>query len=210
MTASATLFAVIAAGSMLVDWWSVATRRANIEAIAKPAVMIALIAVVLADDLDATSTRAWIVAGLAFGLVGDIALLPSVNRFTIGLSAFLVGHLAYVVAFVAMWDPSPWLLAGAAGFTALVIGAGRPIERALRSSPLHVPVIAYIAVSGAVVLAGAGTARALIVIGTLAFATSDGILGADRFLAPARDRRVWVHVLYQLGQTAIVLGAING
>lgn len=210
MTPAATLFAIIAAGSMLVDWWSVATRRTDIEAIAKPAVMIALIAVVLADDIDPASARVWIVAGLAFGLVGDIALLPSINRFIVGLSAFLVGHLAYVIAFLAMWDPSPWLLVGAAGFTALVIGAGRPIERVLRSSTLHVPVIAYIAVSGAVVVSGAGTARALFVIGTLAFATSDGILGTDRFLAPARDRRVWVHVLYQLGQTAIVVGAIRG
>ena len=70
------------------------------------------------------------------------------------------------------------------------------------------PVIAYIAVSGAVVLSGAGTGRALIVFGTLAFAASDGILGADRFLEPARNRRMWVHVLYQLGQAGIVLGAI--
>ena len=43
MTASATIFAIIAAGSMLVDWWSVATRPDRVEAGAKPAVMIALI-----------------------------------------------------------------------------------------------------------------------------------------------------------------------
>ncbi len=170
--------------------------------------MVALLAVALLGDLDPTSTRPWIVAGLAFGLVGDIALLPALDRFIVGLSAFLVGHLAYVVAFVVLWDPSAWLLVGVAGLAALVVGVGRPIERSLRSSALHVPVIAYIAVSGAVVLSGAGTGRALIVLGTLAFAASDGILGADRFLEPARDRRVWVHVLYQLGQAGIVLGAI--
>ena len=88
-----------------------------------------------------------------------------------------------------------------------MIGVGRPIERSLRGDALHLPVIAYIAVSGAVVMTGAGTGRALIVLGTLAFAASDGLLGADRFLEPARDRRVWVHVLYQLGQAGIVLGA---
>jgi len=209
VTASATVFIALAIGCMLIDWWSVATRRASVEAVAKPAVMIALLGVALVGDIDPTSIRPWIIAGLTFGLIGDIALLPSIDRFIVGLSAFLLGHLAYVVAFTVLWSPSAWLIAGAAGLVVLVIGVGRPIERTLRTDALHLPVVAYIAVSGAVVMTGAGTARALIVIGTLAFAASDGLLGADRFLQPARDRRVWVHVLYQLGQAGIVLGAIT-
>lgn len=209
MTPSATVLIAVAIGCMLTDWWSVATRRVRVEAVAKPAVMVALIGVALAGDVDPTSIRPWIVAGLAFGLVGDIALLPRIDRFVVGLSAFLVGHLAYVVAFVLLWSPSAWLAAGTMGLLVLVIGVGRPIERSLRGNALHLPVIAYIAVSGAVVMTGAGTGRALIVLGTLAFAASDGLLGADRFLEPTRDRRVWVHVLYQLGQAGIVLGAIT-
>ncbi len=208
MTASATIFLAFAIGCMLFDWWSVATRRPTVESVAKPAVMIALIGVAVLGDVDPTSIRPWIVAGLAFGLLGDIALLPRLDRFVVGLSAFLLGHLAYVVAFVLLWSPSAWLVAGAAGLATLVIAVGRPIERSLRTDPLHLPVVAYIAVSGAVVMTGSGTGRALIVVGTLAFAASDGILGADRFLEPTRDRRVWVHVLYQLGQAGIVVGAI--
>jgi alkenylglycerophosphocholine/alkenylglycerophosphoethanolamine hydrolase len=208
VNAASTIFTAVAIGCMLIDWWSVATQRASIEAVAKPAVMVALIGVALVGDTDPTSIRPWIVAGLAFGLLGDIALLPRIDRFIVGLAAFLVGHLAYVVAFVLIWSPSAWLVAGAAGLAVLVIRVGRPIERSLRTSSLHLPVVAYIAVSGAVVMTGAGTGRALIVLGTLAFAASDGLLGADRFLEPARDRRVWVHVLYQLGQAGIVVGAI--
>jgi uncharacterized membrane protein YhhN len=208
VTASATIFLAFAIGCMLFDWWSVASRRPTVESAAKPAVMIALIGVAVLGDVDPTSIRPWIVAGLAFGLLGDIALLPRLDRFVVGLSAFLLGHLAYVVAFVLLWSPSAWLVAGAAGLATLVIAVGRPIERSLRTDPLHLPVVAYIAVSGAVVMTGSGTGRALIVAGTLAFAASDGILGADRFLEPTRDRRVWVHVLYQLGQAGIVVGAI--
>jgi alkenylglycerophosphocholine hydrolase len=208
VTSSAAVLIAITIGCMLTDWWSVATRRAIVEAVAKPAVMVALIGVALLGDIDPTSIRPCIVAGLAFGLAGDIALLPRIDRFIVGLAAFLVGHLAYVVAFVLLWSPSAWLAAGGAGLAVLVIGVGRPIERSLRGNSLHLPVIAYIAVSGAVVMTGAGTGRALIVLGTLAFAASDGLLGADRFLAPARDRRVGVHMLYQLGQAGIVVGAI--
>ncbi|MDG2040679.1 MAG: hypothetical protein P8J30_09375 [Ilumatobacter sp.] len=35
------------------------------------------------------------------------------------------------------------------------------------------------------VMTGAGTRRRIIVLGTLAFAASNGLLGADRFLEPA-------------------------
>ena len=208
MTPSTTFLVAVAIGCMLTDWWSVATRRVRIEAVAKPAVMVALIGVALAGDVDPTSIRPWIVAGLAFGLVGDIALLPRIDRFIVGLAAFLVGHLAYVAAFVLLWSPSAWLVIGTVGLLTLIISVGRPIERSLRSDALRLPVIAYIAVSGAVVMTGSGTGRALIVLGTLAFAASDGLLGADRFLDPTRNRRVRVHVLYQLGQAGIVLGAI--
>ena len=100
------------------------------------------------------------------------------------------------------------MAAGGAGLAILVSVVGRPIERSLRGNSLHLPVIACIAVSGAVVMTGAGTGCALIVLGTLAFAASDGLLGADRFLEPARNRRVGVHMLYQLGQAGIVVGAI--
>jgi len=210
VTAAATICVAMAACCMVVDWWAVATDRRAVEAGAKPAVMIALIGVVLLADLDPGSLRPWLLAGLAFGLIGDVALLPRFDKFLLGLAAFLVGHLSYVVAFAQIWSPSPWLAVGVTGAIGLVIGVGLPIDRALRGRSLRLPVLAYIAVTIAVLISGSGTGRALIAVGTLAFAASDGLLGAGRFLASAPERRVWIHVLYQLGQTAIVLGAISG
>lgn len=207
MTTTAAAFLALAACCMLVDWWSVGTRRDRIEAVAKPAVMVALLGIAITADLDSTA-RPWIVAALLCGLVGDIVLLPQVDRFVVGLAAFLVGHLAYSVAFATLWSPSAWLVVGAVGVTALIWTVGRPIERTLRGSALHLPVLAYIAVTAFVVVTGAGTGRVLIIVGTLAFAASDGLLGAGRFLQPSRDLRVGVHVLYQLGQATIVLGVI--
>lgn len=207
MTTTATLLLVFAAGCMIIDWWSVGVRRQRVEAIAKPAVMIALLGVAITADLDATA-RPWIVAALLCGLVGDIVLLPQVDRFVVGLAAFLVGHLAYSVAFTTLWSPSARLVVGAVGVAALIWTVGRPIERTLRGTALHIPVLAYISVTALVVVTGAATGRVLIIVGTLAFAASDGLLGAGRFLQPSSDLRVGVHVLYQLGQAAIVLGAI--
>jgi uncharacterized membrane protein YhhN len=208
MNPAATVLLAIAGGCMLADWWSVVTNRRSVEAVAKPAVMVALLGLAVAGDIDPAATP-WVIAALALGLAGDIALLPQIDRFVIGLAAFLLGHLAYSVAFATMWSPSGWIAVGAIGVLALVVIVGRPIERALRGRSLRLPVLAYIAVTAAVVITGAATGRPLIVAGTLAFAASDGLLGAGRFLDPPTDRRVWVHVLYQLGQAAIVVGTID-
>ncbi|MEP1125220.1 MAG: lysoplasmalogenase [Ilumatobacter sp.] len=201
------LLAAFAAGT---DWMAVRTGRSRVEGVAKPAVMVALIGLAATADLEPASVRPWIVAALVFGLVGDLALLPQVDRFIVGLGSFLVGHLAYVVAFGLTWDPGPLLAAGAAGLVLLLAWFGRPIERSIRGSSLRVPVLAYVAVTCVVIVAGSGTGRWVIAAGALAFALSDGLLGSDRFVSPRPDRRVWIHVLYHVGQAAIVTGVLAG
>ena len=56
-----------------------------------------------------TTTFARLVtAGIALSVVGDVALLWDSNRaFMVGLAAFLLAHVAYVIAFlgVAVWSP---------------------------------------------------------------------------------------------------------
>jgi alkenylglycerophosphocholine/alkenylglycerophosphoethanolamine hydrolase len=193
---------------MLIDWWAVRSERARVEQYAKPAVMLALIGFAITADVDPGSLRPWLIAGLQLGLIGDIALLPRFDAFIVGLASFLVGHLAYVVAFTSIWAPGLWLIAGLVGLAALITFYGLPIGRALRGSSLRVPVAAYIGVTGAVIISGSGTGRWLIAIGTLIFAASDGLLGANRFVEPAPQRRWVVHALYHSGQAAIVAGAV--
>ena len=199
---------LIAALAAAADWTAVHTDRPRLETVAKPTVMIGLIGLAATSDLAPSSVRPWILAALVLGLVGDLALLPQIDRFIVGLGSFLVGHLAYVIAFVLMWNATPWLIVGALGACGLIAGYGRPIEQSIRGSALRLPVIAYMAVTCVVILAGAGTGRWIIVGGALAFALSDGLLGSNRFVVAAPDRRVWVHVLYHSGQAAIVVGAI--
>ena len=85
---------------------------------------------------------------------------------------------------------------------------GRPMLRELRGSSLRVPVAVYIAVTGAVMVTSAASGRWLALLGGLAFATSDGLLGRDRFVAAAPRHRVAVHILYHVGQALIVASTI--
>lgn len=50
-----------------------------------------------------------IIAALFFGLMGDIFLLKK-NLFIIGLAAFLVGHIFYIIVFFLPYNTNSWIL----------------------------------------------------------------------------------------------------
>lgn len=195
-----------AAASAVTDWWAVATGRARVEALAKPLVMICLITAAVLIDADPASARPWIVAGLIAGLFGDVFLLPQVDKFLAGLGAFLIGHGLYVIGLVQIDGSWMWLIVGIACGIAMLATIGRSIILAVGSTSYAVPVTIYIAAVAALVVAGVATGRWPLALGAAAFAFSDGLLGADKFVSPAPQRRVWIHVLYQLGQAGLVIG----
>lgn len=188
-----------------IDWWSVATNRASIEAVAKPLVMVALIPAALATDQPA-DVRWLIAGGLVCGLVGDVLLLPRLDNFIGGLASFLVGHALYVAAFVVLGSTRSLIGLGivVAGLVGWVIG--RPVVAAVSGSKLALPVLLYFITISAMVVTGIGTGITFIAAGAVVFALSDGLLGTDRFVSERGDRRVWVHMLYHLGQMGIVAG----
>jgi alkenylglycerophosphocholine hydrolase len=208
MTSNAWILATVAAIAMVVDWWAVHNRRQPVENVAKPMVMIGLIGIALAADFEPASTRPWIIVALVLGLAGDVCLLPQVDKFIAGLGAFLLGHSAYLVAFSIVSSPSWLLLIGLVGAAALIAAFGVDIISAVRGSAMVWPVTAYIAVTVTIIMVGAATGRWLVAMGALVFALSDGLLGSDRFVRPAPERRVLVHVLYHTGQAAILVGSI--
>lgn len=193
----------------VVDWLSVASGHSKVEAIAKPLVIVPLIVAVIGAAPDPDAIRWLVAAGLAAGMVGDILLLPRFDQFIGGLGAFLVGHLLYIAAFVAVGTAAPALVAGIAIGSAILWGIGRPIVDGVAGSKLAIPVAAYIATIGVMIITGVGTAVWLIAGGAVLFALSDGLLGTDRFVTPRPDRRVWVHVTYQVAQISIAAGVIR-
>jgi alkenylglycerophosphocholine/alkenylglycerophosphoethanolamine hydrolase len=200
------LAAVATAVAMVSDWWAVRADRVGVEQVAKPAVMVALIGLALTVDADPEVARWLVVAGLFFGLAGDVFLLPSVDRFLYGLGAFLIGHGFYIAAFATMDLVFIGVVGGFAAAIVLLTYLGRPTIRKVWGGPLAVPVIAYMVIVGALVVMGTATHRWPIAAGGVLFALSDGLLGLDRFVTPAPQRRVVVHMLYHLGQAGLVVG----
>ena len=73
-------------------------KIAWLHVVFKPLTTLLLLAVV---GYPQTTFARWVAAGIALSVVGDVALLWDSNRaFIVGLAAFLLAHVAYVIAFV--------------------------------------------------------------------------------------------------------------
>lgn len=196
--AVATIIAVL-------DWWAVATDRRSIERWAKPAVMVFLIAAAVLIPAESATVRWAIVFGLALGLLGDVLLFA--DRFIPGAAAFLVGHLAYVVALLLVTQEPRGLLVGAVIVLLVAVFVGRQIVAgAWRRSPVLGGIVAaYMLVIGIVVILAVGSSSVVAAIAALLFLTSDALLAWARFVGPAPGGRVAVMVTYQLAQAGFVL-----
>lgn len=204
----------LVAGLAVLDWYAVWRGVRGIEQFAKPLTMVALIAAALSMGAADTASGRWLLAGLVLGLVGDVALLSdSEPRFLAGLSAFLLGHLAYVAAFLPVGPQSlVAALPGAVLVIVLVVLVGRPVLKAAAAQGgpgLGAAVAAYVLVIGAMVVTAWGTGRPLVAAGATVFMVSDAVLAHARFVRDWRPARLLVMVTYHLGQVLIVLGLLR-
>ena len=188
------------------DWLARWRHDERLETVSKPAatVAIAVLAVVVGRGAPATAVAAAAV-GFACCLVGDVALLPAVDRFVAGLAAFLLGHLAFVAMFVALGLHHPrWGLLAGAGVAGVAVTAGRRIVRGARAdaSGLVGPVTAYLAVISAMAVVGWATGRPAAAVGTALFVASDTVLGWGEFV---RDRP-WMSLTVMVTYHAALVG----
>ncbi|HET7430581.1 MAG TPA: lysoplasmalogenase [Nocardioides sp.] len=203
---------LLPAACAVVDWYAVARADRRTETWAKPATLVALIAAALVLGATDSSAGAWLLVALVLGLAGDVFLLGDTDtRFRLGLGAFLLGHLAFVVSFTRLGlDPAGW--AWLAWVVLLVcLTATRQVAPAtyLRSGwALAAPVALYTVVIGAMVLVAFDTAEPLIAVGATVFAASDSILAVNRFVRPVGWAPVAVMVTYHVGQALIVAGVL--
>ena len=135
-----------------------------------------------------------VVAGRVLGAVGDVALLFE-RGFLAGLAAFLLGHLAYAVAFppiVPVWILPPAI----AGVIALAwLGP--------HLGSMRLPVIAYVAAIVAMVAGALATGNVVLKLGAVAFFASDLSVARDRFVSKGWINRAWGLPAYYGGQLLI-------
>jgi uncharacterized membrane protein YhhN len=150
---------------------------------------------------------------LLLSWLGDVLLIPRGGGawFRAGLGSFLLGHVAFSVAFgVRGLDPLVCALA------TLLLAA--PAALALRWLRPHVPaamrgpVWAYVAVISIMVVLAASTVgaqgRPLIAVGAAAFYVSDLAVARQRFVVRDFRNKLWGLPLYYGGQ--LLLAATSG
>lgn len=148
-----------------------------------------------------------VLVGLALSLVGDLALIGKGRpAFLFGLGAFLLGHVAYAVAFAVRGLE----LVPALGALALVIVSSGLVWRRLSPSvpsAMRAPVAGYVLIISAMVVTAAGASGAaggvLGLVGAVSFYGSDLAVARDRFVAPGFANRAWGLPLYYAAQLLI-------
>ena len=208
----------IAGLAAIANWaavWAGGPRGRAVEGVAKPLVTLALLVAAIAWPVEgpvAAAARPWLVLGLAASLAGDALLLPP-GRFTLGLAAFLVAHLAYLGGFLTGGVSVPWLVAGCVAAAALAGTVGVVLVRLARRVGLAAPVALYLVAICAMAAVATGTGEALAIAGAWLFVASDALLGWGRFHEPkagvprggGRALGVAVMVTYHAAQLLILL-----
>lgn len=208
----------LAGVAAVVDWaavWSGGQRGRSVERFAKPATLLALIALAVVTPPAVPAVRLPLVAALAAGLVGDVLLLPP-GRLVPGLVAFLVGHLAYITAFALLPGSPAWLVLGLAIAAVVAATVGRALVRAAARSGLAVPVAAYLAVICAMAVMATRTSIPAAILGAWLFVASDAMLGWGEFAEPSDGERrrggprlrLGVITTYHVGQALLTLALL--
>lgn len=192
------------------NWWSVSTGRRVVEWVTKPGVMVLLIVAALALEPVHGATRAWLVVGLVCSLAGDVFLMLPEERFVAGLASFLLGHVAYVVAFSLERSSVAGLVVGLALVAVGVALVGRRVVAAVRRDEpaFAAPVVAYLVVISAMVVAACATANPWAIAGAVCFFASDGLLAWNKFVGSFRGARFAVMSTYHLAQFGLVLSLV--
>ena len=185
----------------------------KLEFFAKPAVMIFLW-IWLYESTALQGVTFWFGIGIFMSLLGDMALLSSSDRmFLLGLVAFLLTHVFYLIGF------KDELLNFTAWSTVLIlfiyvnsVRLLRRIASAMQANgkgALSIPVIVYGLVISLMLYAAMATmydpawktsAALLVTVGAILFWISDLILAWTKFVSPLKRGRSLNILSYHLGQ----------
>jgi uncharacterized membrane protein YhhN len=203
------MFSVLA----IADWAVIWRDEERWRPVTKTLATVALVAIAtVAGDMEGDA-RAVLVVAVVLCLVGDVALLgDSDQRFLGGLGAFALGHAAYVVTALLVGVSWP-RLAWAFPFLAVVLGVQAvtqmlPGAKRQGGTAMMVAVAGYSAIISAMVITATGTNCWLAAVGAMLFATSDSIIGYNRFVKPVDRADVPIMVTYHAGQVLLILGLI--
>ncbi|MBT3478260.1 MAG: lysoplasmalogenase [Candidatus Marinimicrobia bacterium] len=204
------LFAAITL-SGVIHIWSDHNNRNIVSIIFKPLTMLLIISILFHTTISFEGYGLYILLGLVFSLLGDIMLLKPWYKFELGLGAFLIGHIFYIIGFTSINgfndDILPLL-----PFVAFVIWLYRNIKPNLGRD--KIPVIVYMLVILVMVWQGTNVWVAslpqfgiYIALGSFIFCVSDSLLAYGRFKGAIKYGNTLVLSSYYIAQTLIAYSA---
>ena len=163
-----------------------------------------------------------LLTALSFSWIGDIVLMFAEKGelyFIIGLVAFLISHVFYIVLFLrqsketnAMKIPLFWL-----SCIVVLLYLNTMLSLLFPTlGGLKIPVSVYAAtISLMLIIALKGyfewknTARYFILIGALSFVISDSLLAINKFHSPLPEASFWIMITYLAAQFCITSGILK-
>lgn len=205
----------------LANWIAIWRGKLKAYYITKPLVLLGLIFYFLLQGA-CNPTRLPFLVGLIFSLLGDIFLIPQSTRwFMLGVGAFGMAHLSYIVGFNASLPPVPYLIIGLAAVLAGIVVMYMTIDRFAVSSEVNKKLLPFFKAYGIVVLAMAISAllclarpgwsdqsAVLAGIGGILFFISDAMIGLEKLNRRLPKYKFWIIVTYHLGQFLIVAAVL--
>ncbi len=172
-----------------------------LRAVSKSFAALGFLAAALSAGLPATRAGTITLFALVFCAVGDLLLLfdGASRAFLLGLTAFLVGHVGFLAAFVT--DGVSWSASGLAllALAPVVFFVMRWLLPHVGTS-MKLPVLAYVAVITLMVASAVGSfAQGGSVLGLLAataFFASDFSVARGRFVSDTLINKLWGTPLY--------------
>ena len=206
------LMTVVGLAGLLFGEWK---DRPAVRAVSKPLASLGFIVAAIGFGALESPYGNIVLIGLILGAIGDVCLLGKAKQYFIaGLVSFLLGHVAYVVAFSFLPISVTQTLVAAAVMSAVMVALARWVFP--HAPDMRVPIGIYMLVIAAMcaVAIGAGAAGApwMIPVGALMFAASDIAIVRNRFVAPGFVNRLWGLPLYYAAQLIIAwsIMAVNG
>ncbi|MDR0966549.1 MAG: lysoplasmalogenase [Myxococcales bacterium] len=124
--------------------------------------------------------RHLVLIGLGICMIGDL----TIRWFVVGLSAFLIGHLFYIFAFIKRWRFSWLSLSSIIGLLAYMLWLGARLISAISINhpELQISIVFYMSIIGLMCFTAIMTRQPMAIAGAILFVISDSILAWNQFV----------------------------
>ena len=144
----------------------------------------------------------WLVAGLAFALLGDVLLDM---RFEVGMVGFLVMQRSNIAGFLGLGAWAGFRARWPIGVAYLLVGVGANVALGPHLGALAIPVLIYSTAILTMAALACGVGRR-VGIGAALFVVSDALIGVDKAGAGFAGRGLIVMLTYLTAQYLIATG----